>query len=136
MKRRYKKSGVVDEPVINITPLIDVVFVILIAFIIIAPLLQKEGVDLAQAGHTSTQLVDPAPLDLQIRVMRDDTILIQGQAISKESLSSKLAFLRKNYPKKAPQVFFDKKASFGTYHFLKDTLETTGFHEMEIVLAP
>ena len=131
-----KKPSTADEPVINITPLIDVVFVILIAFIIIAPLLQKEGVDLAQAGHTSTQLVEPAPIDLQIRVMRDDTIIVQGRPVKKEALTNTLLFLRGRYPKKSPQVFFDKKSSFGTYHFVKDSLERSGFNEMEIVLAP
>lgn len=136
MRKRSKKTAGADEPVINITPLIDVVFVILIAFIIIAPLLQKEGVDLAQAGHSSTQLVEPAPIDLQIRVMRDDTIMVQGRPVKKEAFASTLIFLRGRYPKKSPQIFFDKKSSFGTYHFVKDALENSGFNEMEIVLAP
>ena len=138
MRGRLRKgsSSSSEEPVINITPLIDVVFVILIAFIMIAPLLQKEGVELAHAGHAATQLVQPAPVDLQIRVTRDDTILIQGRPVRKEQLSPTLRTLFQRFPKKKPQVFFDKKSSFGTYHFLKDALETSGFQEMEVVLAP
>jgi len=135
MKSRFKKD-IGEEPVINITPLIDVVFVILIAFIIIAPLLQKEDVELAKAGHVATQVVAAAPTDLQIRVSRNDSIFIQGKEIPKEKISSILKTLRSRFPGKSPQVFFDKKSSFGTYHFLKDVLETSGFQEMEVVLSP
>lgn len=136
MRGRKKNAGSFEEPVINITPLIDVVFVILIAFIIIAPLLEKEGVELAQAGHMATQLVAAAPTDLQIRVTHNETILIQGRPVEKGQLKQTLTALHARYPRKAPQVFYDKKASFGTYQFLKDALETSGFREMEVVLAP
>ena len=135
MRNRIKRE-VVDEPVINITPLIDVVFVILIAFIIIAPLLQKEDVELAQAGHSSTQLVAAAPTELQIRVTRSDAIFIQGKEVAKTQVIPLLEKLRTRFPTKNPQVFFDKKSSFGTYHFLKDALETSGFSDMEVVVAP
>lgn len=135
MRSRLKKEFG-EEPVINITPLIDVVFVILIAFIIIAPLLQKEDVELAKAGHASTQIVAAAPTDLQIRVGRNDAIFIQGKEVQKEEVPPLLKALKTRFPSKAPQVFFDKKSSFGTYHFLKDALEISGFQEMEVVLAP
>lgn len=135
MKGRLKKEFG-EEPVINITPLIDVVFVILIAFIIIAPLLQKEDVELAKAGHAATQIVAAAPTDLQIRVGRNDAIFIQGKEVQKEEVTPLLQSLKTRFPNKAPQVFFDKKSSFGTYHFLKDALEMSGFQEMEVVLAP
>lgn len=135
MKSRRKKEGT-EEPIINITPLIDVVFVILIAFIIIAPLLQKEDVELAQAGHAATQIVAAAPTDLQIRVSKNDSIIIQGKEIPREQVIGILKPLRVRFPGKAPQIFFDRKSSFGTYHFLKDALESSGFQEMEVVLSP
>lgn len=135
MKARIRRENA-DEPVINITPLIDVVFVVLIAFIIIAPLLQKDDVELAKAGHVSTSIAAAAPTDLQIRVSRNDTIFIQGKVVKKEQVSSILGMLRARFPNKSPQVFFDVKSSFGTYHFLKDAFERAGFQEMEVVLAP
>lgn len=45
-----KKSSALEEPAVNLTPLIDVVFVILIGFIIIAPLLEIDRIDLAEAS--------------------------------------------------------------------------------------
>lgn len=135
MRSRCRKEGT-EEPVINITPLIDVVFVILIAFIIIAPLLQKEDVDLAKAGKVATQVVAAAPTELQIRVSKNDVIFIQGKETPKDQVIPLLKTLRLRFPNKSPQLFFDKKSSFGTYHFVKDALETSGFQEMEVVLAP
>ena len=45
MSRRFFKqsdSRAIEEPTVNLTPLIDVVFVILIMFIVVAPLLELE----------------------------------------------------------------------------------------------
>jgi biopolymer transport protein ExbD len=40
-----------DEPLINLTPLIDVVFVVLIIFILIAPMLEIDRVKLATSSE-------------------------------------------------------------------------------------
>jgi len=129
-------SSLDTEPVINITPLIDVVFVILIAFIIIAPLLEKEQVHLAQAGinHESISINSQSPI--QIHVREDNTLLLNGIVVSSEDLASELIKTRQLYPQARPQVFHDKQAHFGTYQKLKNCLEQTGFEEMDIVLAP
>ena len=52
MRRRVKVRHH-EEPEVNLTPLIDIVFVILIVFIVIAPLLQIEQVQLADASSTN-----------------------------------------------------------------------------------
>jgi len=131
-----RRSCLETEPVINITPLIDVVFVILIAFIIVAPLLEKEQVELAQAGvhHESISMNDSSPI--QIHVRADNTLLLNGVVVAFEDLTPQLIKIRQLYPQARPQVLHDKKAHFGTYQKLKNGLEQTGFEEMDIVLAP
>ena len=44
-----------EESLINLTPLIDVVFVLLITFIMIAPILKLDRIDLAPAKQTKAQ---------------------------------------------------------------------------------
>ncbi|MEI8125918.1 MAG: biopolymer transporter ExbD, partial [Parachlamydiaceae bacterium] len=51
---RLSNSAPMENPEVNLTPLIDVVFVILIAFIVLAPLLELDRVELADAS-TSLQ---------------------------------------------------------------------------------
>ncbi|MBM3184115.1 MAG: hypothetical protein FJZ64_02270, partial [Chlamydiae bacterium] len=39
-----------EEPLVNLTPLIDVVFVVLISFMLIAPILDIDSLTLAPSG--------------------------------------------------------------------------------------
>jgi len=127
-----------QEPVINITPLIDVVFVVLIAFILVAPLLDRDQVQLASGSnlpsHVPLSMKEASPI--QIHVRADNTILFAGTLTSLDDLSEKLSIARNQYPQAHPQVFHDKRAHFGTYQALKNCLERAGFDEMDIVLSP
>ena len=64
---RFRRKPVpdIEEPQINLTPLIDVVFVILIMFILIAPILELDRIDLADAGgsqlNTSVEVHENQP---------------------------------------------------------------------------
>ncbi len=139
MARRSQKHlrETPQEPVINITPLIDVVFVVLIAFIVIAPLLEQDRVQLASGGapsHSPIHFQDAS--SIQIHVYPDNTIAVNQQKVSLQELPRLLNQVRKQFPKAKPQLFHDKKAYFGTYQQVKNCLERSGFSEMDIVLSP
>lgn len=127
-----------QEPVINLTPLIDVVFVVLIAFILVAPLLDRDQVQLASGAnlpsHTPLSMKEASPI--QIHVRSDNTILFAGMVTCIDDLPQKLIAARQQFPQARPQVFHDKRAHFGTYQALKNCLERAGFDEMDIVLSP
>ena len=133
-----RRTGEFQEPAINITPLIDVVFVVLIAFIMVAPLLDKDQVQLASGDNSPTHLPlsmkEASPI--QIHVRSDSSIVFNGSIVSIRELPDLLSTAKKQYPTAKPQVFHDKKAQFGTYQSIKNCLEKLGFDEMEIVLAP
>ena len=122
-----------SEGMINLTPLIDVVFVVLISFMIISPMLEVENIALATAGISSKNQNKTSD-HFKVYVKSDNSIWIDNKSISLLELK-KIA--RKNFTsKKRPIVFHDEKASFGTYQKIKNLLEITGFEEMEIALAP
>ncbi len=135
---RSRSKDSFQEPVINVTPLIDVVFVLLIAFIIIAPLIEKDSIELAPSGnvatHTPVTPDDQSPIVLQ--VLSDNSILVCGKKVEIEQLSSIVYDLRQKYPQAKPQLFHDKRASFGTYQIIKNCLESLGFTELDVVLNP
>ncbi len=128
----------VQEPLINLTPLIDVVFVVLIAFIMVAPLLDRDQVQLASGdnapSHIPLSMKEASPI--QIHVRADNSILFAGTMTTLDELPRKLISARLQFPHARPQVFHDKRAHFGTYQTLKNCLELAGFDEMDIVLSP
>lgn len=138
MARRIIKSGVIEEPVVNLTPLIDVVFVILIMFIVIAPLLELDRVDLADAARDpmegSIAVQENSPISIHVR--KDNTIWFGKQRVNTKELTELLIKAKARYPKAKPQLFHDKSAHFGTYQSVKNAAEAAGFEQMDVVLKP
>ena len=141
MSRRGSSQKVAElppEPMINITPLVDVVFVILIAFIVIAPLLEMDRVELASGGqipsHLPVRLEDAS--QIQIHVQRDNTILFNHQEVTLQELVSLLRRAKNALPEGRAQLFHHKEAYFGTYQAVKNALEAAEFKEVDIVLSP
>ena len=79
---------------INTTPLVDVMLVLLIIFIITAPLMTHSvQVDLPRASSTPTP---EKPLSLQLSISADGKLFLNGESLAEESLegSFKAALLQ------------------------------------------
>lgn len=141
MTRRLNKlTSRVDaaEPTVNLTPLIDVVFVILIMFIVVAPLLELDRVDLADAASdlrdTAITVQETSPISIHVR--KDNTIQFNQKFVTAAELKVLLKQAKKRYPNVRPQLFHDKRAHFGTYQAVKNAAEEAGFKQMDIILKP
>lgn len=125
-----------EEPLINLTPLIDVVFVVLITFILIAPALDIDPIQLAASSGLDPKKdlsqVQNAPISITIQA--DNSIWYQGKSLSLKELEGKLKAAKKQSPQATPQLLQDSRAQFGTYQSVKNLLETLGFEEMDVVL--
>ena len=126
-----------DDPEINLTPLIDVVFVILIMFIVIAPLLELDKVELADAPDGTEQTIsvqESSPVT--IHVFQDNSIKLNNQDVNFDQLTLLLKQAKNQHPEIKPQVFHDRRAHFGTYQGVKNAAEIAGFDQMDIILKP
>src|ERR1700733_7270417 len=84
---------------INITPLVDVVLVLLIIFMVITPMLQRgKSVELPKAKHAAAGPGDGEPDPLFISVTKDGAVYVEQdkQPGDKESVSAALADAAKN----------------------------------------
>jgi biopolymer transport protein ExbD len=141
MRRRFfldHEESIHDDSLLNLTPLIDVVFVLLITFILLAPILKFDRIELAPSAQTKKE--ESAPVQsrtsITIRVFDDNTMTINNRPITEKDLLATLLSLKKNHPKEIPILFHDKIAPFGTYQMIKNAVETAGFEEMDIFLKP
>jgi len=139
MRKRFRpllEEESVDEPLINLTPLIDVVFVVLITFMLIAPVLDIDPVDLALGSPAKKETSNFQASPISIAVHADNSIWIQQTRLTMAQLETKLRQEKKKYPRAVPQVVHDSKASFGTYQTIKNALEAAGFEQMDVILKP
>lgn len=127
-----------EEPSVNLTPLIDVVFVILIMFIVVAPILEMEKLQLADASSNNKDVQTLAKENslISIHVFPDDTIEVNKINVGIERLGDLLIEAKRIHPEIIPQLFYDKRATFGTYQSVKNAVEFAGYEELDLVLQP
>jgi len=135
---RQRKRRIIPEAEMNLTPMIDVCFVVLIMFIVIAPLLEMERIDLASGPPLDSQsaiaVQEKSPI--AIYVFEDDTLAFNKQKVNITQLKTALQLAKQKNPAARPQLFHDRKAKFGTYQTVKNTLEAAGFTELDLILKP
>lgn len=134
----FSRQSTFEEPTVNLTPLIDVVFVILIMFIVIAPLLELDHIELADgptASITTGQSVqESSPITIHVR--QDNSIKFNDKVVTLTELAALLKQAKGQYPQVTPQIFHDRNAHFGTYQSVKNAVEEAGFSHMDIILKP
>ncbi len=131
-----KKNIKLEEPTINLTPLIDVVFVVLIMFIIIAPILEKDRIQLSQNSSQKVTSKIEKSSAISIHVTANNQILLNKKPITSTLLEPTLKILKKQHPQSIPQVYYDKKAYFEFFEPIKCALENSGFSDMDLILEP
>jgi biopolymer transport protein ExbD len=124
-----------DTPEVNLTPLIDVVFLILIMFIVIAPLLELDRVELADSKGGKEHTVHQESA-VSVHVFSDNTIKFNNQLVNVFQLEELLKGAKLKHPTTRPQLYHDKRALFGTYQSVKNALEGAGYHEVDVILKP
>jgi biopolymer transport protein ExbD len=134
--RRISTTAQEEESLINLTPLIDVVFVILIMFILLAPMVDLDRVELVR--NTTAQRGKAPSVDgehpVVIHVLEDNTILLNGTKTPLAELKQRLSALHHKYPHVALQLFHDRHAYFETYQAIKLAAEDADFAELEVIL--
>ncbi len=137
MRRKRFSLSIVENigDSINLTPMIDVLLVTLILFILIAPLIDLDHVQLAPKGTQTDEFASVNPnRPLKIFVHKDDTIWLGKHLLSLEALEATLNELGKVHPNEIPELYCDEKASFGTYQRIKNAVEEAGFEQLDVIL--
>lgn len=123
-----------EEPVVNLTPLIDVVFVVLVMFIIIAPMVNIDRIELAEGAPSIQQSKIDQTLVIHIRA--DNSIWFNQKQVTLKELNSLLTNAKKKHQTAIPQIMPDKKASFQAYEHVRTAAKNAGFDFVDVNLSP
>lgn len=94
-----KTSSSEELPTVNLTPMIDVVFLLIIFFMVGTQFTQSEHeLPLKLPGVGGLNAMVPAPDRREITVTAEGSIVFDGQTLSAEQLVAKLQTLRARYP--------------------------------------
>jgi biopolymer transport protein ExbD len=97
MRRFSQRHSLSTLSELNVTPLLDLAFVLLIIFMITTPLMEKSVDVVLPTDVAAKNAVNPA-LVQNISISRNETIKLNGQPVSLDQLESMLAAMKQNQP--------------------------------------
>lgn len=117
------KKGVKNE--INITPLVDVVLVLLIIFMVVTPMLQRgKDVRLPKSNTTDEENKDGDPVILSLT--KDKSIYIESTAFPTEKVEDELSRVLKATPGRKILLKGDESLSVGDVRRVMDLARRAG----------
>lgn len=140
-RRSRKKRGVMAE--INVVPYIDVTFVLLMIFMITAPLVQTGvEVELPQAEAESVDLQDQVPVIVSIK--KDGSLYVDigngdeeaDTPVDVDIVKTRVAAVFRNNPKAQLYVRGDHEVDYGSIVKVMVELKKTGAPKVGLMTAP
>ena len=126
-------GGVKSE--INVTPLVDVMLVLLIIMMIIAPLLQQ-GAPLTLPTATNTAEKPETQEQTVVSITSDKRFYLNSKQIPKEQLQQKVIEALEAKTQKIVIIKADIDAEYGSIMEAMDTLRAAGIEDMGLITDP
>ena len=130
-KRRHRRRSIMSE--INVTPFVDVMLVLLIIFMVSAPLLTVGvPIDLPQ---TQAKALDQDREPLTVSVNGKGQVFLQNSEIKVEDLVAKLEAITQARGGTDERIYVrgDRKVDYGTVMRVMGRLSAAGFHRVALV---
>ncbi len=122
MAQGSNEDEVIDG--INITPMVDVILVLLVIFMVTANFLKKESINI---NLPKVQAADPnVSQSVQVALTRDGKILLEGQETTEEKLVANLERDLKFRPNMRLTLSADEKLAYGTIMKLMGVIRKAG----------
>ena len=131
-KRRHRRRPVMAE--INVTPMVDVMLVLLIIFMVSAPLLTVGvPIDLPQTQAASLDQADKEPLAISVNTKGQ--VFLQNTEIKIEELVPKLRAIADARGGNDERIYVrgDKTVEYGTVMKVMGRLSAAGFRRVALV---
>lgn len=116
-----EKDDITD---INITPFVDVVLVLLVIFMVTAPMMVKEAMNIELPKGKSTQALEARTFS--IAISKKGQVLIDGEMINLSLLYDKAVELKRNYPDLQLLISADKESLHGDVIKVLDQVKSAG----------
>jgi biopolymer transport protein TolR len=117
---------------INVVPYIDVMLVLLVIFMITAPMTNPGVVDLPRVGQSLKQKATP----IVISIKKNAKTEIDGKIYKRDKLLSFVKKKLKKNPDQSVVIAADKKVKYGAVISLMDLLKQNEINKVGLLLKP
>ena len=119
-----------DENEINLTPMLDVVFIMLIFFIVTASFIKEAGIDVNRPDAPTAQRVEV--FNFRIVICANDEIWIDRRLIDPRAVRANIERLHAENPKGSVVIQADKKSTNEMLVIVMDASRQAGVYNVSI----
>jgi biopolymer transport protein ExbD len=127
-----RRRGIIAD--INVTPLVDIMLVLLIIFMLTANLIAKQAieVELPRASQSTTL----NPTTLAVTLTREGTLYLNGKPTTPDGLRKEVADAVARDPKTQAVISGDRAVSHGRVVWVLDVIKSLGVTAFAIQIDP
>ncbi len=133
MARRHRRIET-DEGEINITPMMDVVFILLIFFIVTASFVKESGIDVTKPNAQTAEQKERA--NILIAIDKNNQVWINRRVVDIRSVTANVHRLLAENPQSSVVIQADEKSFNGTFVRVMDGTKLAGVDNIAIAARP
>lgn len=122
--RKLVKKQEDDGAEIDLTPMLDVVFIMLIFFIVVASFIKEAGIEINRPDNTNSDPSDASSILVQIQ--SDDQIWMENRRVDARAVRANIQRLLAADPEQAVSIKVDKGAKANTVVDVADAAREAG----------
>lgn len=133
MARKHRR-GLQEETEINITPMMDVVFILLIFFIVTASFVKEAGIDVTKPNAQTAEQKERA--NILIAIDKSNQVWINRRQIDVRAVTANVQRLLAENPQSSVVIQADEKSENGTFVKVMDNTKLAGVENIAIAARP
>jgi biopolymer transport protein ExbD len=135
MRRYSSRQNLQTQTELNVTPLLDLAFVLLIIFMITTPLIENSLDLVVPTSSTAKTSLNPTEV-ITISIDRNDVYKINNDVVTAADLESRLAGLHAQNPATAVVVRPDRELPVQRFVAVMDMLNRVGISRVGVMTHP
>ena len=135
MKPRYQSTRSHTDSEINILPLIDVLFAILIFFMLSSIVLtEKNKITVQRPTNSYVEKVSKAKKLITITLIKNKKLYLEDEEISEDKLSERLKLISKNESIEQVLIDADKTSAYGDIMEILEIVKEAGLNSISLAV--
>ena len=127
---RRKRARAEDESEVNLTPMLDVVFIMLIFFIVTASFVKEAGIDVSRPPAATAERKERG--NIMVAITANDQIWIDRRQVDPRALRANIERLHAENPQGSVVILADKQSKNGLLVQVMDAARLAGVKNVSL----